>query len=195
MVSLVFMYAIRTDPFANIVMQRPQVIHVLNSPIGVEIVGRGCPGNIRTRWMYLAHVMRFIFDHHHDAQTALQVVRGLLILKEFAQIHLLLFPLSLFTCTVQEPRRLLADPDKSFCEWKTIHNFVPDSQPMVNCVHLLFQLHCPSLVQFACHHCDSFCIDATETRLDSRSWTWFSEPRAHGKSDSGSNHDFYAQRI
>jgi hypothetical protein len=49
MLNLVVRYGIRTDPFANVVRHLLQVIHALNTPPGIEIVGRRCPAIIHTR--------------------------------------------------------------------------------------------------------------------------------------------------
>jgi hypothetical protein len=77
--------------------------------------------------VYLVDVTGLILDHHDDGQTALQVAGNLMIPKEFAQVHLLLFPRSLFSCAVEECRRLLADvlpiSIEVLCEWKRIHGF------------------------------------------------------------------------
>jgi hypothetical protein len=93
MINLVFTSVIWTDSFANVVTQLIQVIHALNSLPGIEIVDRRCPAVIRTRCVHLLEVIDFILDHHDEAQTLLQIVVGLTIPKEFAQIRLLLFPL------------------------------------------------------------------------------------------------------
>jgi hypothetical protein len=49
LIDLVCTDAIWTDPFASVVTQLLEVIHALNSPLGVEIVGPRCPAIIRTR--------------------------------------------------------------------------------------------------------------------------------------------------
>jgi hypothetical protein len=100
MTNLAFTYPIRTDPFAYVVRQL-QVIHALNSPPGIEILGGKCPAIIRTRWGYLIEVISFILDYRDHAQIALWVVGDLMIPKEFAQVCLLLFPVSLFSSAVE----------------------------------------------------------------------------------------------
>jgi hypothetical protein len=101
-INLVFTEAIPTDPFANVATQFHQVIHAVKSSPGIELVGRRCPAPIRTPWVCLADIIGFIPNHHNDAQTALQVVRDLLIPSEFAQIYLLLLSPSLFSHALEE---------------------------------------------------------------------------------------------
>jgi hypothetical protein len=106
MIKLVFTSATRTDPVTNVVTQLPQVTHALNSPQAIKIVGRGCPAIIRTSTAYLVATIGFNLDRYEDAQITFQAVGDLMIPKEFAQVHLLGFPLSLFYA----PWRNIDDP-------------------------------------------------------------------------------------
>jgi hypothetical protein len=138
MLSLVFTHTIRTYPFANVATYLPQVIHALNSPPGIEVVidvrlSSELAGCIMLTSLVLSSITMTI-------PKALARIGDLMIPKGFAQVHLVLFPLSLFSRAVEERQRLLANglpiPIEVLCGRKRFIVFLY-SQLMASCLHLL----------------------------------------------------------
>jgi hypothetical protein len=90
--------------------------------------------------------------------------------KEFAQVHLALFPSRWFQVLWRNvngsSQTSFRFPSKFFAKGKvpSFPSFSIDGQlPAV----ALFPFHCPSSAQFGCRRCDNFYIHATEASLDS----------------------------
>jgi hypothetical protein len=67
--NLVSSYAIQCDPLVEATNYLPDRIHKLCSKQSVEILGNNGPGPVRTRWVYMVEVLKFLLTCLTAAQT------------------------------------------------------------------------------------------------------------------------------
>jgi hypothetical protein len=96
-INLVFSYAIQCGPFVEVMNDLPDRIRALRSKQSVAILGNNCLELVRTHCGYIVEVLKFMLTHLTDAQTEFEIAGKSPIPSRFARIHLMLFPLWLFS--------------------------------------------------------------------------------------------------
>jgi hypothetical protein len=137
--NLVFQYVLQMTPVADVVTSLPAVIWVLNSAESYEIPGRRCLSIVRTRSISLLDVFGWIIRHFSTIETALAIAEEPLITYCYPRLHILFFPLSLFSRQMETRSPLLADvipaASEVLREWSQFHSFFGDEEAVVECLN------------------------------------------------------------
>jgi hypothetical protein len=134
MTNLVFIYAIRTKPFTEVVDGLPALVSILNTPESVAITGRRCPKLIRTRWVYLVDVLGFVMSRLPAVQTALHIAEERLPSESFGLVYLVMLPLALFSRAMEGRSRILGEAipaaQEVLREWSVLKEFFGDRRDL-----------------------------------------------------------------
>jgi hypothetical protein len=141
MINLVFSRILSITLIADVMATLPGITQALRSPAAQEIIGKRCPSIVRTRWVYLVDILGFICRHFESIQTFLVLADTAQIPVTYAQAHILLLPLALFSRVMETRSRLLADvipaAREVLREWREIKELFGDSDLIVDCLQHL----------------------------------------------------------
>jgi hypothetical protein len=149
MINLVFICALKFTPVAELLSILLGIIHPVKSRDALEIICRNCPTINPTRWVYLVDVLGFILKHFNFVLTVLHLTDEPLISVTCIHLHILFFPLALFSRAMETRSRLLTEgipaAREVLTEWFEARNFFRDSPAVTGCLgtltaHFLAQL-------------------------------------------------------
>jgi hypothetical protein len=139
--NLVFAYAIRHHAFADVIQELPDRIRTLRSKKAVAIIGSHCPSLIRTRWVYIVEVLKFMLSHLPDVQSVFEIANKPPIPSHYSRVYLLLLPLWLFSHAMETRCCILGDvipiAQEVLREWSEIKSFFGDQENVTECLNVL----------------------------------------------------------
>jgi hypothetical protein len=141
MINLVFIYALKFPPVAEVFSILRGIIHTLNSRDAFEIICRDCLTIVRRRWVYLIDVLGFILKHLNSVQTVFHLADEPLMSVTCIHMYILLLPLALFSRATVTRSGLLAEviiaACEVLCEWSEAWNGFGDFPAVTGCLDML----------------------------------------------------------
>ena len=98
------------EKLRSIVDSISNLIPMLRTKEALEIIGRKCPKLVKTRWLYICDILRYLIDFKRDIESHLFILTSEekeRVTIEMYQLYLILFPLRIVTLYFESKNGLL----------------------------------------------------------------------------------------
>jgi hypothetical protein len=107
--NLVFGAVVEDPRWHPLIERMCKLISLLRVEDAVHFLGGKCPGIIRTRWIYAAETLRWIFSRLDDINAYLISIVLEIIPRQFFHLYWAILPLEVFSLSMESAERKLSD--------------------------------------------------------------------------------------